>query len=282
MSSKTEIANLMAVRIGEKLFTDVDNENTTTANEFNAIWPSVLDETLGIGPELGWAFARWDVSDVEVDNTAITAFASATSTTTTVTSATHGLVTGDLTCITETANYDGEYTITKVSDDAYTIVKTFVADDATGTSQWTSKRYMFRYARPLSTRVTMVRQQGVRVPGWIRRGNWILTNLSQDSVSMDYIRLASDLVITEFPLHFVDVMWRKMAIHMMYTRVQNRALLEELVTELEQIYLPRAKGMDAREQYVQEQDQSWVTRGHGGGNNNGFNQPNYPGNTHFR
>jgi hypothetical protein len=276
MSTKTQIANLTMVRIGEALFVDVDTDGTTTANEFNAVWDCILEETLGIGPEEGWLFAKWDISDVNVDNSAITAFAD-NSGSTLVTSASHGLVTGDLACITGTTSYNGDHTITKVSDDTFSIAVTFVADDATGTVQWTSKRHKFRFARPTSIRVTEVYDGGAPVVDWTRRENWILTNLVSDDVEMDYIRTVADLTITDFPPQFTQVMWRKMAIHLLYSRTQSKALQDTLTDELEEVYLPRAKGMDAREKYVQEQDQSWVLRGHRGGVNSGFNLPNIPG-----
>ena len=277
MSTKTQIGNLVNVRIGEKLFVDVDTDGTTPADEFNAIWEPIVEEALGIGPEEGWLFARWNVSQVNVDNTAITAFALATATATTVTSEAHGLVTGDLSCITGTTSYNGEHTITKVDADNFTIVVTFVADDATGTVQWTSNRHKFRFARPTSIRVTEVYDGGVPVIDWTRFSNWILTNLVDDDVEMDYIRVLADLVVTDFPSQFIEVLWRKIAIQMLYARTQSRPLQDRLTEELEEIYLPRAKGMDAREKFVQEQDQSWVLRGHTGGVNSGFNLPNIPG-----
>jgi hypothetical protein len=102
-----------------------------------------------------------------------------------------------------------------------------------------------------------------------------------DDVEMDYIRVLADLTVTDFPPHFVDVLWRQLAIHLLYTRTQSQRLQDRLTEEIEEVYLPRAKGMDAREKFVQEQDQSWVLRGHRGGFNNGlnngFNLPNIPG-----
>ncbi len=265
MSSKTQIGNLAMVRIGEALFVDVDADGTTAADEFNAIWQPILEETLGIGPEKGWGFAKWETSDVNVDNTSITAFADYSGTvagTVLVTSAAHGLVTGDLATISGTTNYNSDYSITFVATDTFYIVEDFVADDATGTVQWTSLRLAFRYARPTSTRVTDVYDGGVPIDDWVRKGNWILTNLTSDDVEMDYIRAVADLTVSTFPAHFNEVMWRKMAIHMLYSRVQSRALQEQLISELEQIYLPRAIGMDSREKFVQEESAAWTDAGH--------------------
>ena len=66
---------------------------------------------------------------------AITAFADYAGTvtgTTLVTSATHGLLNGNIVTILGTTNYNGAYAITKVDANTYYIVKAFVADDATG------------------------------------------------------------------------------------------------------------------------------------------------------
>ena len=203
--------------------------------------------------------------NVIVDSTSIAACADYTGTvagTVLVTSAAHGLVTGDLATISGTTNYNSDYSITFVATNTFYIVEDFVADDATGTVQWTSLRLAFRYARPTSTRVTDVYDGGVPIDDWVRKGNWILTNLTSDDVEMDYIRAVADLTVTEFPAHFNEVQWRKMAIHMLYSRVQSRALQEQLITELEQIYLPRAIGMDSREKFVQEESQAWTAAGH--------------------
>ena len=82
---------------------------------------------------------------------------------------------------------------------------------------------------------------------------------------MDYIRVVADLTVTEFPAWFNEVVWRKMAIGMSYARVQSLGFRDRLVQEIEQVYIPRAKGMDAREQFVQESSNSWVLAGHSTG-----------------
>ncbi len=282
MSTKTNIANLVAVRIGLAIFTDVDVDATVPANEFNAVWNAVLEEALELGPEEGWEFARWHVSDVDVDNSAITAFADGGSGTVDASSTAHQLVVGDLVTIKDGSigAYDGDHTVTVIDDaNTFTFVDTFTATE-TATAQWTSKRRRFRYARPTSIRVTEVYDEGVPVPDWTRKENWIFTDLVEDDVEMDYIRAVADLTITNFPPHFIEVMWRKMAIHMLYTRTQNQKLQDRLTEEIEEVYLPRAIGMDAREQFVHEQDQSWVLAGRGGRNND-FNLPNLKFNTGF-
>ena len=253
--------------------TDVDADGTNPANVFNAIYEIVVAEALEKGPEKGWKFARWRASNIDVDSTSITAFATATSTTTTVTSAAHGLVTNDLATITGTTNYNGDFAITRVDANSFTIVKAFVSDDATGTVSWTSHEFAYRYARPTSIAVTTVQFGGAELTDWIREGEWILTSQQATEVDMSYIRVLADLSIANFPPHFVDVLWRRFAAHLAYDLVQNKSLSEQLLSELETIYLPRAVGMDSRVQYVEEFNQRWVEAGHTGGKNNTFNLP---------
>ena len=262
MSTKTAIANLAMVRIGEKLFTDVDADGTTPADEVNAIWDLVVQDTLDIGPEKGWKFARWDISEVDRDSATITAFTLATATTTTVT-ATHALLAGDQVVIEGTTNYDGQYLVESISTTvSFVITATFVADDATGTAKWTSEKFFNRFARPTSTRVTGVFVGGSPITDWVRKRGWILTNQEDTTVAMDYILALANLTVAEFPSHFIQVLWRKLAIHVLYVRAQNQRLQDRLTEEIEEVYLPRAMGADAMEEYVQEENTSWQNAGH--------------------
>jgi hypothetical protein len=265
MSTKTQIANRTAVRIGAAIFVDVDTDGTTTADQFNAIWDGVVENALEIGPEKGWRFAKHSISDVAVNNTAITVFADYSGTATgtvLVTSVAHGLLSGDQTVITGTTNYDAQYKITKISADTFYITATFVADDATGTSQWTSRKFLYRYARPTSTAVESVYTDSQFINDWNRQGDFILTSQSSTLVDMDYTKVLADLTVGTFPAHFNEVIWRQMAIDMLYSVVQSQKLQDRLTEEIETIYLPRAIGMDSREFYVQEQSDSWQAAGH--------------------
>ncbi len=272
MATKTTIANAAMIRLGEAILSDVDSDGTNPANVFNAIYEIVVAEALEKGPELGWKFARWRASSIDVDSTSITAFATATSTTTTVTSASHGLVTNDLVTISDTTNYDGDFTITRTDADSFTIVKAFVADDATGTVSWTSFEYRHRFAKPTSIQVTSVNVGGAELTDWVREGEWILTNQADTEVDMMYIRVLADLSVSTFPPHFVDALWRRFAVHLAFDLVQNRALSEQLLVELETIHLLRDIGLDARGQHVEEFNQRWIEAGHTGGKNT-FNLP---------
>ena len=84
-------------------------------------------------------------------------------------------------------------------------------------------------------------------------------------MNMNYILAFADLTVAEFPAHFIQILWRKLAIHVLYARVQNQRLQDRLTEEIERVYLPRAIGTDAREQFVQEFTNSWVTAGHSTG-----------------
>jgi hypothetical protein len=265
MSTKTQIANKTMIDLGEALFTDVDVDGTNPANVFNAAWDVVLPEALNHGPELGWKFARRRYHGINRDSATITAFASASSTTTTVT-ATHTLLAGDMVEIAGTTSYDGTYDVVSVSSTvSFVITKAFVADDATGTAKWASESFSYRYARPTSTRVTTVKVGGMELSDWIREGDYILTNQEDTEVDMNYIASVDDLTITNFPPHFVDVLWRRMSAALAYDLVQNQSLSNTKLQSLEQVYLPRAIGMDNREQFVQESSNSWVTAGHSTG-----------------
>lgn len=265
MATKTNIANMAMTRLGEAIFTDVDADGTSPANKINAIYDIVLEQALFEGPEEGWRFARRTFSGIDRESFTITAFASASSTTTTVT-ATHTLLAGDKVEISGTTSYDGTYDVVSISTTvSFVITIAFVADDATGTAKWTSEAFFYRYARPSSTRVTSVQVGGVEITDWVREGSFNLTNQEDTEVDMTYVLPRASVTETNFPMHFVDILWRKLAVHLTYNVVQNAKIQQQLITELEQIYMPRAIGMDNREQYVQESSNSWVTAGHSTG-----------------
>jgi len=262
MSTKTQIANKTMLDLGEALLTDVDTDGANPANVFNAAWDIALPEALNHGPEEGWKFARRRYHCIQRDSTTITAFASATSTTTTVTG-THTLIAGDRVTIAGTTSYDGDYQVVSVSTTvSFVITVAFVADDATGTAKWTSESFAYRYLRPTATRITAVKVGGMELSDWVREGDYILTNQEDTEVDMNYIQDASVVVVTNFPPHFVDVLWRRLSAALAYDLVQSLSLASAKLQSLEQVYLPRAIGMDNREQFVQESSNSWVSAGH--------------------
>jgi len=248
-------------RLGEKPVSNVDTDSENPSVVINAIWDVVLEESLFSGPEQGWKFARRRFHGIDRDSSAITVFAQESATTTTVTS-THTLIAGDMVEITGTTSYDGTYDVVSVSTTvSFVITATFVADDATGTAKWTSEEFAYRFARPTSTRVTNVQVGGVDITDWPREGDYVLTNMEDEEVDMLYVAAPAAVTITNFPMHFVTVLWRTLASHLAYDLVQNINLQNQLIQELERIHIPRAIGMDNREQYVREFSKSWTEVG---------------------
>lgn len=89
--------------------------------------------------KLGLLFAEWE--DTEGDNkfedlfdaaTEITAFANAGSGKVQVTSAGHNRITGNMALISGSDNYNGGFKITRLNDNAFTIIHSWDGDDAAG------------------------------------------------------------------------------------------------------------------------------------------------------
>ena len=260
--TKTQIANKTMIDLGEKLFTDVDADGTNPANVFNAAWDIALPEMLNSGPEEGWKFAVRKFHGIARDSDPITALADlVTGETTTVTATTHTLIAGDMVLLEDT-NIDGTYDVNSVSTTvSFAIDAAFIATD-TGTAYWTSEEFAYRFARPTSTRVVKVMVGGIEITDWIRQGEFILTNQESTEVDMDYILHADSVTIANFPPHFVDVMWKRLSAALAFDLVQNRQLADDKLNILERIYIPRAIGMDNRETYEKEFDNSWQETGH--------------------
>lgn len=260
-TTQTSIANQAMVRIGEATFTDVATDDTAPSREIIAIWDEVLADVMDMGPEKGWRFARRTFHGIDRDSIAITALAELVADTTTTVTGTHTLIAGDMVTLDDT-NIDGTYDVNSVSTTvSFAIDAVFVATD-TGTAYWTSERFEYRYSRPTCTRVTTVRVGGIELTDWERTGDWILTNMESDEVDMDYILAAGSVTVANIPSHIIQVLWRKLAIHVLYARAQNQRLQDRLTEELEEVYLPRAIGIDSKELYVQEQSDAWTAAGH--------------------
>ncbi len=260
-TSKTSIANWSMLKVGEDIFTDVDADGTATADKVNAIWDLSLEDILDNGPEKGWRFANRTFHCIQRDSITVTALAQASSTTTTVTG-THTLIAGDRVTLGTDLNIAGMYVVNSVSTTvSFVITATFTATD-TGTAYWTSEEFAYRFARPTCTRVASVKVGAVELTDWIRKGSWILTNLEDTEVDMDYILAHGSVTIANFPAHFVNAFRMKLALDLAYDLSQNSALGDRLLREYEEITLPRAIGMDNREIYVQESSSSWADAGH--------------------
>ncbi len=260
-TSKTSIANWAMLKVGEEIFDDVDEDGTATADKVNAIWDLSLEAALDGGPEKGWEFAVRTFHSIDRDEITVTALAQASSTTTTVTG-THALIAGDNVTLGTDLNLAGTYNVNSISTTvSWVITATFTATD-TGTAYWTSEEFAYRFARPTCTRVTSVRVGAVELTDWKRRGSWILTNLEDTEVDMDYILAHGDVTIANFPAHFVEAFRLKLAADLAYDLTQNSALGDRLLQEYEIIVLPRAIGLDNREKYVKESSNSWIAAGH--------------------
>lgn len=261
MATKLQIYNLALLRLGEELLT-ADDEDTNPADVCNAIYSLVLDEVLSMGPEKGWKFATRRYSGIDRDEITIASIANSSTSGDITITGTHSLVVGDLVTLIDDTGYDDTYAVTAISTTTtFDVTATFVAT-GTGTAYWTSEKYAYRYAKPSGNEVVFVSVGGVELADWIREGQWILTNMEDGEVDMEYIQLGTALTVGNFPPHFVKVLYMNLAVHLAYDLVQSRALQEDLKIELENIHIPRAIGMDAKEQYVKEEDNSWQEAGH--------------------
>ena len=274
MATKVEVFNLALLRLGEALLTTADDD-TNTGRVCRAVYPQARQESIAAGPEFGWRFAARRGS-VNVSSTAITAVADHSGTvsgTVLVTSVAHDLQDGDTATITETTSYNGDHVITRVSVDTFYFEATFVATE-TGTVQWTSDQYKFRFPKPASLRVTSVSVGGQELTDWTREDIYLLTSQEDTTIIVKYVQ---DITTeTLFPPHFVKVVYMNMAAHLAYDLVQRQALSDRLLLELRTIYIPRAVALDAKELFVEEENQDWTTFGHTGGTQNDFNRPNIP------
>ena len=261
MASKTNIANMAMVRIGEALFTNIDTDGTTAADEVNAIWDIVLEDTILTGPEQGYKFSTRTYHGLDREEFTIDSIAESGTTGDITVTGTHTLLAGDQATLDDTA-YDGSYDVEAISTTAsFDVTATFGATD-TGTAYWTSEEYAYRFARPTSLKIISVTVGGQELTDWDVDGSYIMTNLESSAIDCKYIKAIADITVTNIPNDVIQVLWRKIAIHVLYTRSLNQALQDRLTEELETIYLPRAMGINQREQYNQEESSSWVDAGH--------------------
>ncbi len=265
MPSKTTIANMAMTKIGEALFTDVDADSGTPADLVNAVWDTLNEEILTMGPEVGWRFTKRRFHGIDAHSATITSISQNSTDIQVTTSAAHGLIVGAEVELLGDTGYDALYDVTAVDDDSpgftFDVTATFVAT-GTGTAHWRSQEFNFRYARPTCIRINSVQVGGIEITDWIREGDWILTNMESDEIDVEYVAAFADLTATDYPPHFVDILWRKLAAHLSFHFTQNRAMAEQLLGEVLEVYLPRAIAMDSREKFVQETSTAWIDAGH--------------------
>lgn len=247
-------------KIGEATGT-ATTDDTVPINLIETLFPLSTPEALNMGPEKGWRFARRRYHGIDRDSITIASIANSSTSGDITVTGTHALIAGDMVELTGDTGYDTTYDVTAISTTTtFDVTATFVAT-GTGTAYWLSEEFAYRYARPTCTKVTEVSVGGIELTDWVREGDWILTNQEDDEVDMKYIDHFDNLTVTNYPPHFVKVVAWKLAEHIAYSITQSRTLGEQILTELETLYLPKAIAMDAREQYVKEQDTSWVDTG---------------------
>jgi len=257
-TTETAIANLALIGMGQLTIASIDSGTDTLSIKCNALFDQCRDELLISGPEKGWKFAKRTYHGIDVDSCTITHFTFASSTTTTVT-ATHAFAAGDTVTISGTTNYDGTYDVVSVSTTkSFVITKAYVADDATGTAQWTSDEYAYRYAIPASKKVISVLSGGIELSDWTRQGNWILTNEESSEVDMVIIQAITD--VTLFPDWFVKVLVLDLQIALVYNITQDLKAIQ-LFEMKRELAMAKAMAMDESQKYVQESSTAWIDAG---------------------
>ena len=108
-------------------------------NKFAELYQAENNTDTAIGTASQWHavenFTAGDTSGFTVDagsHGTITAYADGGSGEVTVTSASHDLAAGDYVTIDGTTNYDGIYEVESIDGDDFTVIATWVADDASG------------------------------------------------------------------------------------------------------------------------------------------------------
>ena len=223
LTTPTEIANLALQRIGEKTVTLITDSNERARN-VNLIFQFELDN---LTATYKWRFARKSIT-IDLPTTSITAFASASATTTTVTSTSHGIVDGESVDISGTTSYDGDFVITFVDVDSFTIVKEFVADDATGTLRWTSDEFEFRFGLPSD--LTDIIKVGTGIEHYAVQGPFIVTSSIEDDLILLYDQKISD--VSEMPTYFIRLLYMRIGLELVLRREGSQTLIDRFRDEL--------------------------------------------------
>lgn len=243
--------------LGQKTFGDVDASSDPNAAKVTGIWTIVTDSIL---KKWKWHCALVREALVPVDETTITAFADYSGTVSgavQVTAASHGLVTGDLANIDDTSNYDADEKVTKIDDDNVYVIATWVADDATGTIRWTSEEYEYRYPVPTENtclRVVSVSVSGTELTDWKREGDYILTNLEDEEVDIQYIKRAS---VSEYSPNLCEAIAARIADVLALNITQSLKIRDDARRNYQDAILA-AKQANEMEEYKEESSSSWL------------------------
>lgn len=257
-ATETAIANLALMRLGHELIADIDG-GEVLEEKCAVYYDQVRDELLAEGPLLGWKFAKTTYHGIDAHSATVSSIAVlvAGSTITVTTSASHGLVAGDMVELDGDTGYDDTYDVISVVDTSptftFAVAATFVAT-GTGTAHWRSESYAYRYAIPTSKKVIAAKVGGIELPDWLKRGAYVLTNMESEEVDIDIVQ--SITTVTLFPDHFVRVLSLKLAIELAYNITQDMKIVDKLDLALD-VALPKAIAVDERQKYVQESSESW-------------------------
>ena len=260
--TETSLTNQALLRMGQSLISDLDGDSVNE-KKCEAVFDQVRDEVLVDGPEDGWKFATMTYHGIDDHSATISSIAAlvAGSTITVATSASHGLVAGDMVELDGDTGYDGTYDVISVVDASptftFVVAATFVAT-GTGTAHWRSGDYSYRYAVPTSLAVLKASAGGIELPDWVEKGGYVLTNNESDEIDITIVKAITD--VTLFPVWFRKVFILSLAIELHYNMTQDLKAIQLLAQELD-FAVRKAIAMDERGKYVKEFSSSWQDAG---------------------
>lgn len=111
-------------------------DNNSTAQVIETANTPIMLRNMTVGELTGWTYHQGTTAGITI----FADYSGTVAGTVLVTSAAHGLVTGDIISIRGTTSYNGVFAITKVSDSTFYITDTWVADD--GASDWDQGDYL--------------------------------------------------------------------------------------------------------------------------------------------
>ena len=257
-TTETVLANLALLRMGQSVIDSIDGTDTLSV-KVNILFDQARDEILTAGPELGWKFARHRYNCISQESFTITSIAQ-NSTDITVT-AIHTLTVGESVELSGDTGYDGTYVVTAISTTvSFDVTATFVTT-GTGTANWRSEEYQYRYlipASPVVLRVVSASVGGIELTDWLEEGGYILTNMESDKIDLIFVQQIT--TTTKFPPHFTGVLVLQLAIQLMYNLTQDWAGVDRLERDLD-LAMSEAIAMNERGKYVKEQSNAWADIG---------------------
>lgn len=118
----------------------------------------------------------------------------------------------------------------------------------------------YRFAVPNDClRPVEVQVDGLGLTDWIREGDYILTNEEDSEIDMVYVKRVTET--GKFPPHFVKVLYYSLAVALAERTTKDTELGSRIYQKLQTIVLPKAIGIDSKEFYVEESNNSWQEAG---------------------